>query len=220
MKNWLISGMLLIGGAAVQSASAQAITFGLSGEPISLDPSVTADGNSAYVQTQIYNSLISFKPGTVDLQPELALRWTTSNDGLTWTFYLRQNIKFQDGTPLNAEAVRFNFMRWWDPSFGYGGGQGLSGLVEQSGWLQGRGRLYRQGRAGQEQLRRGHGAERSVPGARRGAGRCGAVRHRQPDGHQEESGAVRYSGGTAVGTGPFMLEQVEQRRQCAVQQES
>ncbi|WP_161880723.1 ABC transporter substrate-binding protein [Deinococcus alpinitundrae] len=137
MKNWFVSGLLLIGGAAAQSASAQAITFGLSGEPISLDPCVTSDGNGAYVQTQIYNGLIKFKPGTVELQPDLALRWTTSDDGLTWTFYLRQNVKFQDGTPLNAEAVRFNFMRWWDPKSGYSGGKDFQGWSDNVGGYKG-----------------------------------------------------------------------------------
>ncbi len=117
--------------------AAQSITFGLSGEPISLDPCVTSDGNGAYVQTQIYNSLIRFKPGTVDLQPDLALRWTTSDDGLTWTFYLRQNVKFQDGTPLNAEAVRFNFMRWWDPSFSFGANKGFLGWKNNMGGYKG-----------------------------------------------------------------------------------
>ena len=132
MRNWFLSGFLLVG-----SAAAQTITFGLSGEPISLDPSVTADGNSAYVQTQIYNSLISFKPGSVDLQPDLAQRWTTSDDGLTWTFYLRQNVKFQDGTPLNAEAVRFNFQRWWDPGFSFGAGKPFLGWSNNLGGYKG-----------------------------------------------------------------------------------
>ena len=131
-RNWLLVGFLLAGGAA-----AQTITFGLSGEPISLDPSVTADGNSAYVQTQIYNSLISFKPGTVDLQPDLAQRWTTSDDGLTWTFYLRQGVKFQDSTSLDAEAVRFNFLRWWDPSFSFGANKPFLGWKNNLGGYKG-----------------------------------------------------------------------------------
>ncbi len=136
ISGFLLSGLLLASGAAAQSA-AQTLTFGLSGEPISLDPSVTADGNSAYVQTQIYNSLLSFKPGTVELQPDLAQRWTTSPDGLTWTFYLRQNVKFQDGTPLNAEAVRFNFMRWWNPSFSFGAAKPFLGWKNNLGGYKG-----------------------------------------------------------------------------------
>ncbi|MEF2279846.1 ABC transporter substrate-binding protein [Deinococcus sp. YIM 134068] len=132
MRKWLLAGLLLAGGA-----SAQTIVFGLSGEPISLDPSVTADGNSAYVQTQMYNSLISFKPGTVDLQPDLAQRWTTSPEGLTWTFYLRQNVRFHDGTPLNAEAVRFNFLRWWDPGFEFGANKSFLGWKNNLGGYRG-----------------------------------------------------------------------------------
>jgi peptide/nickel transport system substrate-binding protein len=44
--------------------------------------------------------------------PGLAESWRTTADGLTWTFTLRRNITFHDGTPFNAEAVVFNFERW------------------------------------------------------------------------------------------------------------
>lgn len=110
-----LTALLLLG-----SAQAAPIVFGLGGEPVTLDPNVVADGNSAYVQEQIYNSLVKFKPGSLELMPDLALRWQASPDNLTWTFYLRQNVKFQDGTPFDAEAVRFNFLRWWDPDAPYG----------------------------------------------------------------------------------------------------
>jgi len=57
---------------------------------------------------------MEFKPGTTDLQPALATEWKASADGKTWTFKLRQGVTFQDGTPFNAEAVKFNIDRWWD----------------------------------------------------------------------------------------------------------
>jgi peptide/nickel transport system substrate-binding protein len=46
----------------------------------------------------------------------LAKTWDISEDGLTWTFHLRDDVKFHDGTPLDAEAVRLNFDRILDPA--------------------------------------------------------------------------------------------------------
>jgi peptide/nickel transport system substrate-binding protein len=51
-----------------------------------------------------------------EAQPKLALSWTHSDDFKTWTFKLRPGVKFQDGTPFNAEAVKENFDRQKDPA--------------------------------------------------------------------------------------------------------
>ena len=91
-----------------------ALVYGSSGQPVNLEPGNITDGNSLIVQNQIYNRLMEFKPGTTDLQPALATEWKASADGKTWTFKLRQGVTFQDGTPFNAEAVKFNIDRWWD----------------------------------------------------------------------------------------------------------
>ena len=49
-------------------------------------------------------------------QPKLALSWTHSEDFKTWTFKLRPGVKFHDGTPFNAQAVKENFDRQKDPA--------------------------------------------------------------------------------------------------------
>ena len=56
------------------------------------------------------------QPQYTKLTPQLATSWTVSPDGLTYTFKLRQGVKFQDGTDFNAEAVKANVLRWLDTS--------------------------------------------------------------------------------------------------------
>jgi peptide/nickel transport system substrate-binding protein len=63
----------------------------------------------------VQESLIRYDDKTKQLVPALATSWTF--DGLSATFKLRQNIKFHDGTPFNADAVVYNYRRVWDPTF-------------------------------------------------------------------------------------------------------
>jgi peptide/nickel transport system substrate-binding protein len=97
------------------TANASTLVFGSGGDPVSLEPGNITDGNSIYVQQQIYDRLLDYKPGTTELEPALATEWEASEDGRTWTFRLREGVKFHDGTDFNAEAVRANVNRWWDP---------------------------------------------------------------------------------------------------------
>ena len=103
---------LLIGGLGL----AQTLVYGLSGQPQNLDPATHTDTNGSLVQTQIYNTLVGFVPGSTELAPELATDWSSDPEAKVWTFKLREGVLFHDGTPFNAEAVKFNFERWWDPS--------------------------------------------------------------------------------------------------------
>ena len=103
-----------------EPAPAGALVFGAVGQPVNLTPGNITDGNSIYVQQQIYNYLVGNEPGSTDLAPELATEWTPSEDGKTWTFKLQEGVTFHDGTPFNAEAVVFNVNRWWDPDFEFG----------------------------------------------------------------------------------------------------
>ncbi|MBE7379798.1 MAG: ABC transporter substrate-binding protein [Leptolyngbya sp. SIO1E4] len=105
---------------AAAPAETGALVFGSGGQPVNLTPGNVTDGNSLYVQQQIYNYLIEDEAGTTDLIPALATEWSASEDGLTWTFLLREGVKFHDGTDFNADAVVFNVNRWWDPDFEYG----------------------------------------------------------------------------------------------------
>lgn len=81
-----------------------------SGRP--LGPGNPHDYNSSMVLLDLlYEPLVRYGPeGTIE--PALAESWEIAEDGLTWTFNLREDVVFHDGTPLDAEAVRWNLERW------------------------------------------------------------------------------------------------------------
>ncbi len=72
--------------------------------------------------TLVYGRLLTLNSKTLEVQPGLALSLVPSgNDGVTWTLKLRPNLKFSDGTPLDANAVIFNVDRMRKPATGYTG---------------------------------------------------------------------------------------------------
>lgn len=81
------------------------------------DPHFCTDSATEIFNKNIYNNLVRFN-SNLDILPDLAERWEVSTDGLSWTFYLRENVKFHDGTPFNAEAVKISFDRLLDPETG------------------------------------------------------------------------------------------------------
>jgi peptide/nickel transport system substrate-binding protein len=78
----------------------------------SLDPAFASDGETFRVARQIFEGLVGTEPGTADPAPLLAESWTNSDDGLSYTFTLKDGVTFHDGTDFNAEAVCANFERW------------------------------------------------------------------------------------------------------------
>ncbi|WP_420113097.1 ABC transporter substrate-binding protein [Pseudactinotalea sp.] len=97
------------GGTSVGDAT---FTFAASANPGSLDPAFASDGESFRVARQIFEGLVGTVPGTADPAPLLAEDWDVSDDGLEYTFHLKEGVQFHDGTDFNAEAVCFNFERW------------------------------------------------------------------------------------------------------------
>jgi len=88
------------------------LVFGRGGDTVGLDPIQVTDGESFKVTQQIYDTLVDYTPGTTEVEPALATDWEVSEDGLTWTFHLREGVEFHDGNPFNAKAVKWNFDRW------------------------------------------------------------------------------------------------------------
>lgn len=80
-------------------------------EPKSLDPQAVTATNDFRILVNLYDGLVRFKKGTLEIEPALAKSWDISEDGTTYTFHLREDVTFQDGTPFDAEAVKFTFDR-------------------------------------------------------------------------------------------------------------
>jgi len=86
------------------------LTIGIEFEHAGNDPAVIYD-NSSRIIVAMYENLVTLKKGTTDIIPQLAKEWTVSPDGLVYTFKLRDNVKFHDGTTLTCEAVKLSLQR-------------------------------------------------------------------------------------------------------------
>ena len=83
-------------------------------EPTCLDPHVGGNYPQALISTQYLEPLVG-RTADGEIMPWLATEWETSEDGLTWDFTLADGVKFTDGTPLDAAAVRANVEHLQDP---------------------------------------------------------------------------------------------------------
>jgi peptide/nickel transport system substrate-binding protein len=102
-------------GAKGNTGAEQEIIYASTSDAVGLSPTLTNDSVSSNVITQVYETLVERNPETMELEPKLAESVETK-DELTWVFKLKDGIKFQDGTPLNAEAVKYSFEKLIDPA--------------------------------------------------------------------------------------------------------
>jgi peptide/nickel transport system substrate-binding protein len=78
-------------------------------EPFSFDSRIDPKMEGIQVVMNVQDPLVSFDPATGELVPSLAESWTVSEDGLEYAFTLRQNVQFSDGSPFTAADVVFTF---------------------------------------------------------------------------------------------------------------
>ncbi len=100
--------------------SGGSLVIGLDQEPPTLDPHASPSAVTYQIIASVTENLLYRGPDG-KLVPWLAESWATSRDGRSVTFKLRHDVKFHDGTPFNADAVKFNFDRIVDPKFKAGG---------------------------------------------------------------------------------------------------
>ncbi|MDR7434179.1 MAG: ABC transporter substrate-binding protein [Armatimonadota bacterium] len=92
------------------------IRVGITQEVLNLDPHVATAFSSFQVLDLIYESLLRLNPQTLRLEPNLAESWTVSSDGLTYTFTLRRDAVFHDGTQVDATDVKYTIERILNPA--------------------------------------------------------------------------------------------------------
>ncbi len=107
----MIAIATLMGFAAAQQAGST-LVVGMTALPNTIDSADANDGGSIGVTRQIVERLVEL--GETELGPGLATSWEANEDSTQWTFQLREGVVFHDGTPFNAEAVKFSLDRWND----------------------------------------------------------------------------------------------------------
>jgi peptide/nickel transport system substrate-binding protein len=108
------------GGAAV-------VTF--NNDLTTLDPHVGYDWQNWSVIKSIFDGLMDYKPGTTELEPDLAESYTVSEDGLTYTFKLRPGLKFHNGRAMTSADVKYSLERAVNPATQSPGG-GYFGMIK------------------------------------------------------------------------------------------
>ncbi|MCB1387624.1 MAG: hypothetical protein KDK12_00475 [Rhodobacteraceae bacterium] len=107
----LSAGLILAAfGHAAIAADGTTLTTVLPSGPTTIDPPATLTGDFFPLINMMVESLTKFDSSGA-LVPSLATEWSSSADGLVWTFSLRDGVSFTDGTPFNAEAVKFSLDR-------------------------------------------------------------------------------------------------------------
>ncbi|MBN2248500.1 MAG: ABC transporter substrate-binding protein [Coriobacteriia bacterium] len=101
--------------APAEATLSETFTFAQGADPRGLDPARIDDLESAKPIGNIYEGLTKYAADSTEIEPCLAESWTISDDGLSYTFELREGVTFHDGTDFNAEAVKFNIDRQLPP---------------------------------------------------------------------------------------------------------
>ncbi|MBM1219517.1 ABC transporter substrate-binding protein [Ponticoccus sp. SC2-23] len=105
------AGLALGAAPALAQTPPGVLIVGQIAEPKSLDPHTVTAVNDFRILMNMYDGLVRYAPGTLEVAPSLAESWEISEDGTEYTFNLREGVTFHDGSSLDAEAVVFNFER-------------------------------------------------------------------------------------------------------------
>lgn len=111
-----VSGPVL---AAAGDECVKVLGYEWSGEKQSMDPADMHSGDDAYHTFAVYNRLVDIDD-KFNVLPELATEWSVSDDGLTWTFKLRDGVKFHSGKDFSSADVVYSFQRLLDEKTGSG----------------------------------------------------------------------------------------------------
>ncbi|HEY4908549.1 MAG TPA: ABC transporter substrate-binding protein, partial [Methylomirabilota bacterium] len=127
----------LLGGVAVPRPTVAAkaggrLVYAARQDIDTLDPHVTNRAATRKILIQFMDTLVVIDPKDGSVKPGLAEKWEVSPDGKAYTFHLRRNVKFHDGTPFDAAAMKFTFDRIQTPLGAPGVARSFIGPYEAS----------------------------------------------------------------------------------------
>ena len=105
----IIAGLVMLPSAGL--AEKMTIVYGNSDKTVSYDPIACNDIHGMEVLFNVYPCLFKFVPDSTQVEPDLAESYTVSDDGKVYLFKLREGLTFPDGTPFNAEVVKYSIER-------------------------------------------------------------------------------------------------------------
>ena len=111
----LAMAFLILGACATDPSGERELTYGLTLSPTGIDPHINASVELGIPLSSVYDTLIFQDPDTGEFVPGLASEWSISPNGLIYTFTLREDVIFHDGTRFDAEAVEANINYVTDP---------------------------------------------------------------------------------------------------------
>lgn len=103
---------------ATKQAKAGILVINNAAEPASLDPQEITGLLESRIVFALFEGLVNYDPVDLHAIPGVAESWTTSADGLSWTFNLRPNAKWSNGNPVTAADFIFSYQRILSPNFG------------------------------------------------------------------------------------------------------
>lgn len=101
---------------AMQAGEGGTLIFARNADAVNLDPQYTFQGIALHVLYCIYDTITAVHPVTQEVEGVLAESWDISEDQLEYTLHLRQGVNFHDGTPFNADAIKYAFDRILGPA--------------------------------------------------------------------------------------------------------
>lgn len=120
----------------LQAAPAGTLVAALANTPDQFDPHATTSQASFQVLENVYDTLVVPSAEDLSFEPSLATGWTTSEDGLTWVFTLREGVVFHDGSAFDAEDVAYSLNRIIDEELANAFGFATVASVEATGDLE------------------------------------------------------------------------------------
>lgn len=119
----------VLGSAAFAQQSGGVLVAAWAQDPVGLDPHITSAYSSFQVLENVLDTLVTLDPDQ-NVIPSLAESWEVSEDGLTWTFNLRDDVVFSNGRAMTAEDVVYTYTRLLAPETGSGNAYLLAGVTD------------------------------------------------------------------------------------------